>query len=152
MRITIFTACVLTIISFATPFTHAIGPCTHDNNSLRCVKFVKNYDGDTITFLINRVHPILGENIGVRIRGIYTPEMKSSDPCEKEKAEVAQQVVNKILANGKRIDLHNIGRGKYFRIVADVEVDGLSVGDHLIRKHLAYRYDGGTKQPVNWCH
>ena len=41
-------------------------------------------------------------------------------------------------------------RGKYFRIVADVYTDNKSVGQLLIDKDLAVKYDGGTKVK-NWC-
>jgi endonuclease YncB( thermonuclease family) len=36
-------------------------------------------------------------------------------------------------------------RGKYFRIVADVFVDGSNLGQELIERGLAKPYDGGTK-------
>lgn len=37
-------------------------------------------------------------------------------------------------------------RGKYFRIVAEVRVDGQNLGQLLIEKGLAKPYDGGKKQ------
>ncbi len=36
-------------------------------------------------------------------------------------------------------------RGKYFRIVADVYVDGNSLADELLQAELAKPYDGGKK-------
>ena len=41
-------------------------------------------------------------------------------------------------------------RGKYFRIAADVYVDGESLGDMLIAAGVAVRYDGG-KKTHKWC-
>ena len=48
------------------------------------------------------------------------------------------------------IALRNMERGKYFRIDADVIVDGESLGDMLIEAGVAVRYDGG-KETHKWC-
>jgi endonuclease YncB( thermonuclease family) len=47
------------------------------------------------------------------------------------------------------IKLTNLQRGKYFRVVANVVVDGVSLERELLDNKLAYRYDGGTK--LSWC-
>ena len=52
--------------------------------------------------------------------------------------------------NAERIDLKNASRGKYFRIVAKVEADGIDLSAYLIAKDLAVSYDGGTKVK-KWC-
>ena len=54
-----------------------------------------------------------------------------------------------MLRNGKTIELKNLKRGKYFRVVADVYVDGVSLADRLIKAGHGRPYDGGTK--VSWC-
>jgi micrococcal nuclease len=36
-------------------------------------------------------------------------------------------------------------RGKYFRIVADVMIDGEDLGELLVEAGMAIRYDGGKK-------
>lgn len=41
-------------------------------------------------------------------------------------------------------------RGKYFRIVADVYLDGKNLGDILVKEDHAVAYDGGTKTK-DWC-
>jgi endonuclease YncB( thermonuclease family) len=41
-------------------------------------------------------------------------------------------------------------RGKYFRIVGRLIVDGQDISDMLIQKNLAVLYDGGTKT-IDWC-
>ena len=88
--------------------------------------YVRNYDGDTITFNLPNLHPIIGEKISLRVNGIDTPEIKGK--CEKEKydAKQAQQMVADILTDAEQIVLRNMERGKYFRIAADVIVDGES--------------------------
>lgn len=129
----------------------ATDTCQHDAHNLRCVKYLKNYDGDTITVEVPGVHPLLGKNISVRVLGVDTPEIKGKLPCEKEQARVAQRLVQSLLKDAKRIDLINVQRDKYFRILADVHVDGKSIAQVLTQNHLAYAYDGGTKQHINWC-
>ena len=78
------------------------------------------------------LHPIIGEKISIRVNGIDTPEIRGK--CEKEKYDVqqARDMVADILKDAEQIVLRNTERGKYFRIVADVYVDGESLGDMLI--------------------
>ena len=112
--------------------------------------YLQNYDGDTIRFDLPRYPPIAGKDIRVRVNGIDTPEIKGR--CEKEKydAKQAQQMVADILKDAEQIDLKSMERGKYFRIAADVIVDGESLGDMLIEAGVAVRYSGG-KKTKNWC-
>lgn len=125
--------------------------CQHTATELRCIKFLYNHDGDTLTVKVADVHPLLGEKISVRISGIDTPEMYSPDLCERKAAITAQRIVRQILLGAQRIDLHSVQRDKYFRILADVRADGESVGQKLLSYGLAYPYNGGTKAKINWC-
>ena len=112
--------------------------------------YVRNYDGDTITFNLPNLHPIIGEKISVRVNGIDTPEINGN--CEKEKydAQQAKEMVADILKDAEQITLKNIERGKYFRIAADVLVDGEDLGDMLVEAGVAVKYDGGKKSH-KWC-
>jgi len=96
--------------------------------------FVKNYDGDTITVDIKDWPPIIGEDISVRIKGIDTPEIKGKD---KSLAKKAKELVRSMLQKAHVVELRNIERDKYFRILADVYADGQSVSELLISKNLA---------------
>ena len=125
--------------------------CAHTATSFNCVKYLKNYDADTITFQIPNVHPLIGEKISVRVKHIDSPEIKGKLPCEKDVARTSKRLIENMLKNGKRIDLVNIERDKYFRILADVKIDGKDVADTLIKNNLAYAYEGETKQKINWC-
>ena len=130
----------------------SVSDCSHDDHTFRCVKYLRNYDGDTITFNIPGVHALLGKEISVRVLGIDTPEKTGTKPCEKEKARDAQRLVENILSHGARIELRNVGRDKYFRILAEVWVDGKSVAELLTKNKLAYAYAGGRKPAsVQWC-
>ncbi len=50
--------------------------------------YVRNYDGDTITFNLPGLHPIIGQKISIRVNGIDTPEIKGK--CEQEKYSAKQ--------------------------------------------------------------
>ncbi|NUN05875.1 MAG: thermonuclease family protein [Bdellovibrio sp.] len=125
--------------------------CAHDDKTFRCVEVLKNYDGDTLTVNIPNVPALIGKKISVRVHGIDTPEVKTKNQCEKEAGRMARNLVTSTLKNAKSIELHNVQRDKYFRILADVMVDGRSLKDVLLKNNLAYAYDGGTKQHPDWC-
>ncbi len=125
--------------------------CKHDDHNFRCVKYLKNYDGDTITFDIPGIHPLIGKNISVRVRGLDTAEVSTKNKCEKRVGLYTKEQVAVLLKRAKRVDLLNVSREKYFRILADVIVDGKSLSENLMNAGLAYAYDGGTKMPPNWC-
>ena len=103
------------------------------------------YDGDTFRCNLHGYPPIAGERIGIRINGIDTPEMRDNRPKIKALARKAKQYAVQRLREGKQVVLRNMQRGKYFRIVADVYVDGSSLGQELISAGLAKPYDGGKK-------
>lgn len=107
------------------------------------------YDGDTFRCNLQGYPPIAGERIGIRINGIDTPEMRDSRPAIKALARKAKQHTVQCLREGKQIVLRNMRRGKYFRIVADVYVDGRNLGQELIAAGLAKSYDGGKKPKWN---
>jgi endonuclease YncB( thermonuclease family) len=109
-------------------------------------RVVSVYDGDTIMVDIDEYPPILGQSISVRIFGIDTPEIKSKNPKETERAEQVKDYVQNLLKNAKVVELRNMQKDKYFRILADVYVDKQSIADLLIKKGYAVPYDGGTKQ------
>lgn len=108
------------------------------------------YDGDTFRANLKGYPEIIGYRIGVRINGIDTPEMRGQCQQEKELARQAKQLTVTQLRAAKKIELRNMKRGKYFRIVADVYVDGKSLGEMLIKRSMAVPYDGGHKGK-DWC-
>jgi len=108
------------------------------------------YDGDTFRVTISGYPNVVGERIPVRVNGIDTPEMRGKCSKEKELARKAKQFTVSKLRNASAIELKNMKRGKYFRIVADVYIDGKNLGDELFNNGLAVRYDGGKKSK-DWC-
>lgn len=121
-----------------------------DYGNLEDVSYVKNYDGDTITFNIPSLHPIIGDKISIRVNGIDTPEKRGKCQKEKDLAIEAKMFVMYKLSNADSIVLKDIQRGKYFRIVANVIVDGEDLSEMMIDNGFAVRYDGGTKVK-DWC-
>ena len=105
------------------------------------------YDGDTFRCNIKGYPAIIGERMSIRINGIDTPEMKGKGVDEKEKAlaRKAKQFTVEKLRGAKKIELRNMKRGMYFRILADVYIDGKSLAKMLIKAKFAVAYDGGTK-------
>lgn len=109
------------------------------------------YDGDTFYADILGWPDIIGQDIGIRINGIDTPEIRGAGCLrESQLAVTAKHYVSTHLMSGNPVELRNMQRGKYFRIVADVYVGGVSMADLLIRQGLAVPYDGGTKTH-DWC-
>lgn len=146
------TFCLTLLLFTLIPTILADSPsCKHSSDTFRCVKFVKNYDADTLTVNIPGLHPLVGKKMKIRVSGVDTPEIRTKDKCEKQKARVAKKLVKNLLKGAKVINLLNIERGKYFRIVADVEIDGVILGDYLVKNGLGYPYRGGTKQKIDWC-
>lgn len=117
--------------------------------SATVLKVTSIYDGDTFRADIKGYPPVVGRRMSIRINGIDTPEIKAH--CEKEKilARAAKKATVVLLRNAHKIELRNIRRGKYFRLIADVYVDEKSISKELINKHLAVPYYGNTK--INWC-
>jgi len=112
-------------------------------------KVISVYDGDTFRVDINSLPPIVGKNIPIRVNGVDTPEIRGKCQYEKNLALKVRDFVRDKLANAKEIKLTNLQRGKYFRVVANVLVDGVSLEQELLDNKLAYRYDGGRK--LSWC-
>lgn len=107
------------------------------------------YDGDTFRANIKGYPKIVGYRMGIRILGIDTPEMRAKCSKEKDLARAAKKLTVSLLRGAELIELKNIKRGKYFRILADVYVDGMSIADELMKNGYAVKYDGGTK--IDWC-
>ena len=112
-------------------------------------KVISVYDGDTFRVNIDSLPPIVGKNIPIRVNGVDTPEIRGKCEYEKKLALKARDFVRAKLANAKEIKLTNLQRGKYFRVVANVLVDGVSLERGLLDNELAYSYDGGKK--LKWC-
>ena len=84
----------------------------------------------------------------IRVLGVDTPEMRGKCQSEKLAARRAKQHTVALLRSAKVIELTNMQRGKYFRILANVIIDGKSLGGSLVSNGLARIYDGGKRGGV----
>jgi endonuclease YncB( thermonuclease family) len=119
------------------------------SESVTVSQVVRVYDGDTITVDVAEWPAIVGDDIGVRIRGVDTPELRGKCEEEKDAARLARDFTREMVMNAKTVVLSDIERGKYFRIVADVYADGESVSAALMKSGLAREYDGAER--AGWC-
>ena len=113
---------------------------------------VKVRDGDTFIIDISNIPDVFGKNIAVRIRGIDTPELNDKREEIKTIAIKAKEELEKLFNSGDaksgqkpKIVLYNLGRDKYFRLLASVKVGNIDVAEYMIKKGLAKSYDGGKK-------
>lgn len=112
-------------------------------------EIVSIYDGDTFTVNIADWPSIIGQRMSVRIAGIDTPEMRGRCEGEKHKARQAKQFTVAALRNANLVELRNLKRDKYFRLLSDVYVDGENLAQQLLSQGFAVPYSGYTK--INWC-
>lgn len=115
----------------------------------RPVEVVAVYDGDSFTANVPGWPPIVGERIGVRVRGVDTPELRGRCQGEIEAARAAKRFTVEKLRGARVVDLQRIERGKYFRLIAEVWVDGQRLDLLLIQAGHGYPYFGGKRR--GWC-
>lgn len=125
--------------------------CSNTDTSFNCVKYIETIDGDTVIFDLHDVPKYFGENAHIRIKGIDAPELHSNNSCEKKAALKAKEKVSQILIAAKIINLTEIGKEKYGRILANIIADDTNIGEILLKEKLAIRYQGKTKKKLNWC-
>lgn len=108
-------------------------------NKVKVSRIVSCFDGDTFRADIDTWPKLFGHKIPIRIRGIDCPERSSKDPDEQLTATNAHAFTKSTLINAKEVMLENVQRGKYFRLIADVFVDGQNLAEMLVRARLAKR-------------
>ena len=116
------------------------------NETITDFEIVRVRDGDTFIINIKGIPQIFGSEIAVRIRGIDTPELSNSRKDIKDIAYKAKFELEKYWLQVKKIVLYDLGRDKYFRVLASVKADDIDVAEYLIKKGLAKKYNGGKKQ------
>ncbi|WP_394212620.1 thermonuclease family protein [Enterovibrio calviensis] len=117
--------------------------------SVTVKQVVSVYDADTFRVNIEGWPDIVGKNVPVRVKGIDAPEIRGKCANEKKLARLAKQFTVEQLRSAEEIRLTNIERGKYFRLLADVQVDGHSLAKRLLEANQVVPYVPGTH--VEWC-
>jgi len=116
---------------------------------------VEVYDGDTFKVQLPGMLEVFGRDLSVRINGIDTPEIRSScstdvlRAAERHKGGLAKDFLLGAIKGGQKVELHNLARDKYFRLLADVYIDDINIGTTMIERGHAVAYDGGAK--YDWC-
>lgn len=110
------------------------------------VDVVRVIDGDSFVAEA-RIWPGQRITVGVRIRGVDAPEMRSRCVAEKAAAQRSRSVLKRLLAGG-HVRIANIGGGKFYgRVLADVVTgEGRAVAPTLIAEAAARAYDGGRRE------
>jgi endonuclease YncB( thermonuclease family) len=111
-------------------------------------KCVHVYDGDTVHLIIRLPNSDTCFKWIVRLMGIDTPEIKSKNTIEKQKAKEAQAfLANQIL--NKIIYIECLEFDKYGRLLANLYQDmneSKSLNQLMIDNGFAKSYDGGHKE------
>ena len=107
------------------------------------------YDADTFRADIADWPPVVGSHVPIRVKAVDAPEIRGKCPREKEAARAAKAYTVALLRQARTIELRNIQRGKYFRLLAEVWVDGRNLAENLIQAGHARPYFGGTR--LGWC-
>lgn len=123
----------------------ATHPRTQDKlyPDVKVSRLLRVIDGDTFRCDIDEHSAIAGKNISIRLRGINTPELRSRNPEERKSANLEKQRLSDLLNNARIIELRNIDRDKYFRIDADVYIDGIDILTKLNPDFLTPKAKGG---------
>lgn len=135
------------LLLFACLLIPALGSADYGEATVSDVTSI--YDADTFRANIEGWPAIIGHRVPIRVNGVDAPELRGKCEAERTKARAAKQFTVSKLRAAKVIRLDEMSRGKYFRILADVYVDGESLGNALIRAGHARVYDGGKRR--SWC-
>ena len=108
-------------------------------------EIVKVRDGDTFVINVKNIPDVFGEEIAVRIRGIDTPELNDEREEIRKISIQAKEELERLLYSGEKVILYDLGRDKYFRLLASVKVGDIDIAKYMIEQGLAKEYDGGAK-------
>jgi endonuclease YncB( thermonuclease family) len=99
-------------------------------------KIIEVTHGDKLIVDIAEPHELAGSNIKISLKDIDTPDATRSCPKQLELGEEVRDYVAKKLKNASNIKLTNF-RKTNTKIIAQVVVDGVDLGEELISKGFA---------------
>ena len=108
-------------------------------------QLLRFHDGDTFQCNVAGLPAIVGTAIEVRCQHYDAPEINDPRPAVKKLAMLARQFTQQKLQAAKIVELTNLKRDKYFRLLADVQIDGQSLSAMILAAQLAHIYEGGVK-------
>lgn len=101
-------------------------------------------DGDTV--IVNGVR--------IRLENIDTPELRARCAAEFDKAVEAKRLIEALLAQGEPVVKPN-GVDRYGRTLARITVNGIDIGEALIKAGLAIKWSPGRAAYAarlnHWC-
>lgn len=112
-------------------------------------KVIKVYDGDTITIAAQLYNGAVIPKkemyrFSVRLNGIDTPEIKTSNLAEHTLAIIARDALSKLVI-GKVVRLTNISYDKYGRLLSTVFLEDIDLCKWMLEHNYAVVYHGGHK-------
>jgi micrococcal nuclease len=118
--------------------------------NIKACKVIKVYDGDTITVATKLHETFPVHRFSVRLSGIDTPELRTSNENEKKRAYIAKKYLEDKILN-QTVVLDNIATEKYGRLLATVYYNGVDINKEMIENTYAVSYTGGKKTtPPEW--
>ena len=140
MQKILFLTLGILFLAGCTTMPETANPQTVENSKLypdvKVTRLLRVIDGDTFACDIDEHSAIAGKNISIRLKGINTPELRSRNEEERKSATIEKQRLSDLLNNARTIKLRNIDRDKYFRINADVYIDGEPLLPKLNQQYL----------------
>ena len=127
----------------------ALASDSNGYGDVEVLKVIAVYDADTFRVDITGWPDIIGANMPIRANGFDAPEIRGKCQAEKDAAHLARDLTVNALKGADVVELRNMRRGKYFRIIADVYVDGESLRDLHLAAGTARPYSGGKRE--GWC-
>lgn len=116
------------------------------------VNVKKIIDGDTVSVDIFAGFNIWILDEKIRIKGIDTPESRSSDKIEKLFGLASKKRLSELLENKVRL-ITDTKKGKFGRVLGDFALSsGEMVSDILINECFAVKYDGQSKDLLRELH
>ena len=112
-------------------------------------EFDRCIDGDTIKVSNKALPDVFGRNLSIRVRGLDTPELRGKCAHEKKLAIRSKEFCSFLMKKAENIEFKNMERGKYFRVVADIHIDGKNYTNQMIFNDHGRVYN--AKKGNNWC-
>lgn len=112
-------------------------------------KVTRVLDGDTVEVQVDFLPKELGDKLLVRIWGVDTPEKgwRAKSEQERQKGSEASQFTKQVLQDAKIVKITIMTWDKYGgRLLGDVEADGHSLRELLLKNGYAREYYGDRKE------
>ena len=85
-------------------------------------------DGATLLVNLPGVHPLLGRQLPVRVRGVEAPRLPPADPARLDEGIRAWDGMRRLMEGARTVELRMLERGgPGFSILADLYVDGVRI-------------------------